>query len=287
MRFSRFLAALLVAAFIVPTASFAQAIATRGALPPPGVPAAKGEPRKLAPGVEQTISPEDRAAEKVSRHDIVETVAGNPNFGVPPGSPAISPAKGVRFEHDVRGFKFGFKPMRMMNVDIPAPSGKMQQKLVWYMIVHVTNPSEDKPLLFAPVIWLEDLDKKTTYPEQLIPVAIAPIQRREDPNRPLTSIVQMSGEFGPGEDRWGVATWTDLDPTIKRFSVFVEGLSTAYQWDDPEGAYQAGEAPGSGRKLLQKTLQINFWRPADPFHEHEAEIRYGLPGDVDYRWVYR
>ena len=121
----------------------------------------------------------------------------------------------------------------------------------------------------------------------MIPVATAYIQRREDPNRKLLDTIQIEGDIAPGKEVWGVATWADMDPSMDRFSIFVRGLSNAYQWIDQPGAFKPGDPPGSGRKLIPKTLQLNFWRPGDDRFEHEAEIRYGIPGDVDYRWIYR
>jgi hypothetical protein len=91
------------------------------------------------------------------------------------------------------------------------------------------------------------------------------------------------------EDRsvWGVATWEDLDPRIDFFSVSVQGLTNAYKWIDPPGAYSAGDAPGTGRVLLQRTLVLNFWRPGDEYNEADRTVHYGIPGKVDYSWVYR
>jgi hypothetical protein len=275
------------AACAAPSIGFGQAVASREAARLPARPAEPAQPRKLAPGVEQTIPVDNRPTDVISRHDLVEILAESPSFGVAPNTSSASPAKGVRFVQDVRGLNFSFKPLRMIQVDVPTPSGRMQRKLVWYMVFHVTNPSSDKPFKFAPQFWLDDLDKHVTYSEKLIPVAIPLIRRREDPHRTLLNTVEISGEIGPGQDVWGVVTWDDLDPTMKHFSMFVQGLSNAYKWQDPEGAYKQGDAPGTGRKILEKTLQLNFWRPADPFYEHESEIRYGIPGDVDYRWVYR
>ncbi len=39
--------------------------------------------------------------------------------------------------------------------------------------------------------------------------------------------------------------------------------------------------------LTEKTLVLNFWRPGDEFVEDQRVIRYGIPGQVDYSWVYR
>jgi hypothetical protein len=94
----------------------------------------------------------------------------------------------------------------------------------------------------------------------------------------------------------------------------VSGLTNAYRWEDPPGAYERALAAskraaavksgtgdqdvpffvpqdvnpvGAGRKFTRKTLKLNFWRPGDEYYEHEKEFRLGIPGEVDYEWVYR
>ena len=67
----------------------------------------------------------------------------------------------------------------------------------------------------------------------------------------------------------------------------IEGLTNAYRWEDPEGAWNDGDPPGTGRTFTTKTLQLNFWRPGDEFDPHEDEIRFGIPGKEPYRWMYR
>ena len=107
---------------------------------------------------------------------------------------------------------------------------------------------------------------------------------------------------------WGIATWTGVDPRSDFFSVFIQGLTNAYRWQDPPGAYQDGDPPMTGRRFTYKTLQLNFWRAGDAIETREDEIRFGVPnqnevpaikGDdevlkiyrlkerVDYLWVYR
>jgi hypothetical protein len=90
-----------------------------------------------------------------------------------------------------------------------------------------------------------------------------------------------------GETLWGVAMWEEVYPRIDRFSIYVYGLTNAYKWKDEPGAYKPNDAIGVGRTLARKTLKLNFWRPGDEYFEHEDEIRYGYPGEVDYEWVYR
>jgi hypothetical protein len=104
---------------------------------------------------------------------------------------------------------------------------------------------------------------------------------------------------------WGYVTWTDIDPRIDFFSIYVQGLTNSYQFEDEQGALGPGDPPLEGRTFSSKTLQLNFWRPGDSVFLHEGELRYGVPIDVDaarqaeileqyglkqrldYLWVYR
>lgn len=257
---------LLVAISVLP-AKFAEA---QEPAPPA---AAAGSFRKLAPGVETTVPAEIKPEETFS----IQTILGQPN---------------VRVTHFVQCLEFTFKPLRFIRLQVPDSSGVMKERLVWYLVYHIKqpvieatdakgDPIEPKPMRFYPVFWLEDQQTKKVYQDRLIAPAIAAIRRREDPNRVLLNSVEISGEIPPspaGEDHsvWGVVTWDNIDLRINRFAVYVAGLSTAYKPAED----------GSGN-LLQKTLQVNFWRPGDAFFEREDEIRLGVPGDVDYRWLYR
>ena len=283
-----------------------------GQKPPAAKPLTVRSPyRKLAPGVLISIDPMQNLEESVSRHDVVELLAVDPKFDW---------AKDIAFRHDVWVLRFQFKPMRIIWVDVPERSGKMQRKPIWYMVYVVTNvgkvahPEEDvklkyetaeprqlfqvqsvdRPIRFVPEFLLEGHQHMKpeegftkVYPDRVIPVAMAPIRSREDPRRRFLTSVEMCREIAVGESQWGVATWEDIDPRIVRFSVYVFGLTNAYRWKDVAGEYKPGDSVLKGRKLYRKTLQLNFWRPADPYFEHEEEIRYGVPGGVDYQWVYR
>ena len=97
----------------------------------------------------------------------------------------------------------------------------------------------------------------------------------------LRNTVEIAGEIPPvgsGRDTWGVVTWEGVDPRTDRVSIYIEGLTNAYKW---------AESVKGKERLRQKALKLNFWRPGDRHFEHEAEIRYGIPGEVDYQWVYR
>jgi hypothetical protein len=235
----------------------------------------------------------------------------------------------------------------MVEVDIPQPTGKMQRKLIWYLVYRVSNRGraidvkwyrEESGQLsgkaepgtysadrykeirfrepgprFLPHFVLESLEYKKAYMDRIIPAAQKLIQARENPgaNIKLHNSIEMSQIRIPLSDEriergiWGVVTWEDVDPRIDFFSIYVRGLTNAFKFVDPPGAYKAGQPPGSGREFTHKTLQLNFWRPGDSVLEHEEEVRYGIPVDpdpnlqnyvlgmyglserLDHLWVYR
>jgi hypothetical protein len=132
---------------------------------------------------------------------------------------------------------------------------------------------------------------------------VAAIRARELPGQELLNTVEMAERTIPvtkgraDQGVWGVATWTDIDPRIDFFSVYVGGLTNAYQWEDVAGAYKTGDPPGKGRRFARKMLRLNFWRPGDESLLDEREIRLGAPigksdlynasDGVAYAWVYR
>jgi hypothetical protein len=276
-------------------------------------PAKKTSNAPVAPGVMITIDPDTDVGDTVSRHDVVELLAVDKDF---------SWAKDVDFRHEIWGLQFKFKPVRMISVDVPQSSGKMQRKLIWYMVYSVTNTgktmmpvkdaplsyekelankekiyeikSVDKPIHFSPAFLLDGHNRlkegegfTKLYPDRVIPVADAAIQVREGYGQKILTSVEMNRDIPVGRTVWGVATWEDLDPKIVQFSVYVTGLTNAYRWEDTPEGYKEGDPVAKGRKLLRKTLKLNFWRPGDSYYETEDEIRYGIPGRVDYEWVYR
>lgn len=255
----------------------------------------QGPYRKLAPGVMKPIDTVPEVKDTHATHDVVELLAVDPKFDW---------AKKQTFRRDVWYLDFQFKPLRIVYVDIPQPGGKMEQARVYYMVYTVTNPgkalhpvkqkdgtynveSVDTPIRFVPQFVMEAPEYKYVYPEHVLPLAVPVIQAREDRNRKLLNSVEMCREIAVGETLWGVATWDGVDPRIDHFEIYVQGLTNAYQWADEDGAYKTGDPIGTGRRLAKRTLRINFWRPGDEFFVHEREIRYGIPGKVDYDWVYR
>ncbi len=109
-------------------------------------PAAARKPQPFAPGVETIIPVDLQPEETVSIHDIVELraeedLAWTPNY-LSEGETLHNMARDVRFRRDVWCLEFAFKPLRMMWVDIPTTSGKVNRSLVWYMVYRVKNTGE-------------------------------------------------------------------------------------------------------------------------------------------------
>ena len=292
---------------------------------------AQGRYRKLAPGVIKKIEPQIDEEETFSGpREVVELVGDaklnwNPNYSSKTNT-LLAKAQATIFRRQVWGLEFGFKPVRMIEVD---------GKQIWYLEYYVKNngmhknpePETDQngnviysnklvnhTVRFFPNFVLESHELNRAYMDSVMPAAVAKIRRREDPNRKFYDSVSISSipikVSTPDEDNsvWGIATWTNVDPRTDFFSVFVRGLTNAYRWEDPDGAFRPGSEPGTGRRYSFKTLQLNFWRPGDSIDPNEREIRYGLPtkaqlppkkgGDeilsiyrvperVDYQWIYR
>ena len=85
----------------------------------------------------------------------------------------------VKFRRDIYCLEFSFKPLRMIEVDVPAASGGTERKLVWYLVYRVRNtgqvlkPVEGKdgvftaelgkggPVRFLPQFVLESHDRQS------------------------------------------------------------------------------------------------------------------------------
>jgi hypothetical protein len=280
-------------------------------------------PRQLAPGVLTTIPPGLAPADTVSTHDVVEirsnpTLTWNPEY-LAASDTLVGKSSATKFRREIWGLEFSFKPLRMIDVN---------GRKVWYLVYRVRNTGatlvptagedgvysavkgQGKPRRFVPEFVLESHDRgpngkriQRSYLDSVIPSAVAAISRRETPGRMLLNNAEIAQQLIPVSsnrvDRglWGVATWTDVDPRMDFYSVYVGGLTNAYRWEDAPGAYRPGDPPGRGRTFARKMLQLNFWRPGDEFHQSEREIRYGVPLDnarlyevgdgVAHRWVYR
>jgi len=279
------------------------------------VSATRAQTPHFAPGVLTEIPPDPQYEETYSGPmDLLDIVKGLPELEWKPNYTAQSRtifarAKLVVMRRTVWNLSFAFKPLRMIEVDVPQPSGKMQRKRVWYMVYRVRYAGNDlEPLeekdrfdrvtykagpvahenrFFFPQFILESLDYAKAYQDRIIPAAKELIAKRELRGQPLFNTVEISQQPIPlstvdaPHDVWGVATWEDIDPRIDFFSVYVGGLTNAYRPVNIPNAYKPNDPNGAGVQLLGKTLRLNYWRPGDTVDEHEEEIHYGVPVFVD------
>ncbi|SMP42108.1 hypothetical protein SAMN06265222_101710 [Neorhodopirellula lusitana] len=230
--------------------------------------------------------------------------------------------KQVVLRREIFCLEFSFKPLRQIYLDIPRPDGRMQRKLVHYMVYRVRyrggdlRPAADDlntPIYrriesvsynsrrFFPMMVLEDHETGKKFTDRILPTAMKRIAIREQISTRLHNSVDIStvkiprtkDEDAPGV--WGVATWVDVDPNLDFFSVNVFGLTNAFQ-QDGEGA----DAP-----YRRKALILNFYRPGDSMDPTSDRVRFGVPAyddpteqayllkkygqreRLDYRWSFR
>ena len=125
--------------------------------------------------------------------------------------------------------------------------------------------------------WRADITA-VAYPDRILPLALLKIQERERVAKLHTTVSITQEEIVPGEELWGVAMWTDVDPRINEFSIFVTGLTNAYQWSNrvaEDGTYVNRGAIGEGRIVKRRVLKTNWWRIGDDHSLNESQIRFG------------
>ena len=286
------------------------------------------ELRKLAPGVMREVNPVIQIEETFTEpRPVVELVHGpkeldwSPNYDAKVNT-LLAKAETAVFYKSVWGLKLEFKTPRLIQVD---------GKDVWYFVYKVTNDgrhlnpvegedgtatneSVNHTVRFFPSFILESHEIGRAYMDKVYPKAFQKIAKREDKNRKFYNSVNISSVpikvSTPEVDNglWGIALWTDVDPRTDFFSINIGGLTNAYRWTDPAGAYREGDPPGKGRRFSFKTLKLNFWRPGDDEDLDELEFHYGVPTvgqlppgrnedeilkiyrlekRVDHLWIYR
>jgi hypothetical protein len=306
--------------------NFGLAAATAFAQPPKQdlskIPASDGSVY-IVPSDLVVVSKDGKTVEVGSHDDLVSQVltlseiASQPGLAFDPltatkGVTLSEKAKKVQIARTLWQLEFAFKPMRMIEVDLPQTSGKMQRKRLWYMVYRVTNrgnyltaepqpqdagvsylpkitnelPQGSPPIRFFPHFVIKATEQGKEYIDRDIPAAQKWIEKRETRGggTKLYSSTEISAIdlpiSTPDEDRsvWGYAVWEDVDPKIDSFSVLVSGLTNAYRIADKPAT---GTEIGATRKLSPRILQINFWRPSDAKSGDEGAFKVGVQIDSD------
>lgn len=275
--------------------------------------AQKGGFRKLAPGVLTVIPPDKTSGDELLHGDLLEITEGlsrpPDNFvwephRAPANTTLVERARNRSFPRDIWCLEFAFKPPRMIEVDIPGPGSKMQRKRVWYLVYRVKNKggrrtavdgqdptkldstSFEVPVRFIPHFVLESLEplsdaeglaRHRAYLDRVVPSAMDAIRRREDPRQRFYDSAEMvAKEIAAGEERWGIAVWTDVDPRIDFFSIYASGLTNSIRWRKRKGAViNATDKPGSDMEVALESLRLDFWLPAaGDAAEREMSVGY-------------
>lgn len=319
--------------------AFAQAVSPSDANVPKIVPPSKSglAPRKLVDGVMTVVGADQNSEDTalgpydlgfVAEHPELEWTApdfpeNKPHFASP-SETLLSMSREVILRHDVWGLEFSFKPARLIEVDVPQRSGKMQRKVVWYLIYKVRYTGKDllpktenvvgsdvpeppesvrfESVRFLPRFTIVSKERNLNIDAQILPSAKEAIAKRERVGKPIYDHIEIGkldiAVTSTEKDNavWGVATWMDVDPRLDFFAIDVRGLTNAYKIRmDTDGK----------KNFDRKTLRVYFWRPGDSIDESKDRILLGLPAlenrerldyylqqfnlqeRLDYQWIYR
>ena len=192
--------------------------------------------------------------------------------------------------------------MRMIPVELTdAKTGEKKLEFVWYIAYRAFHrrageridekapknefDSPVSPPLFIPeaTLVVTDNDRQDVFPDQVIPEALAAINKREKANyKTAVSIVGPLPKASEGEkdDKhalWGVAMWRGIDPDADKYTVYLTGFSNGIRkLNGPDGT-----------TIVQtKTIMQKYWRRGDRFDQAEPEI-IPDPKKSDSEWIYR
>ncbi len=192
-----------------------------------------------------------------------------------------------------------FKPMRLIPVELTDPkTGEKKREYVWYIAYRAMHQKTGErvdekapenqfdppvsPPMFIPEFTLvvTDNDRQDIFPDQVIPEALAAINKREKANYKTT--VNIVGPLPEATDPGsgdttalsGVAMWRGIDPEADRYTVYMTGFSNGIRKvDGPDG-----------KPIVQtKTIMQRYWRRGDRFEQREPEITL----DGESKWIYR
>jgi hypothetical protein len=285
-------------------------------------PAAAAQPsgyRKLSPGALTVIAADRSGDDALLRADIPEITEGLSELAWEPqqaavGATLVEQGRNRDFPRDIWCLEFAFKPPRQIDVDVPSRDLRMQRKRLWYLLYRVKNvgarrivmddgdatrlKSEEieRAVRFLPHFVLESNEGLTSaegalayraYLDRVVPSALGPIREREDLRLDIHDSARMTErDIQPGEERWGVAVWEDVDPRIDSFSIFIRGLTNAIRWRPRTGArFTADSVPGSGEEHALESLRLDFWRPGDDATNPAEEMSVGHAGMYERRAI--
>src|SRR5262245_59581527 len=159
--------------------------------------------RQFAPGVLTTIPPAPQAEEMFSGPvPLVELPIAIKDLQYEPklaakSSTVFERAQAALLRRTIWNLEFSFKPMRMIYVDVPQASGRMQRQRVWYMVYRVRNlGSHLKPKgLVTQDVAAADTESKDPNEEvlELIDPGVPPPKELYEKFKDFTDEVEVFG----------------------------------------------------------------------------------------------
>lgn len=213
--------------------------------------------------------------------------------------PPLVTGEEMTAQHNIWALEVYMKPMRLIPVELTDPkTGEKKLEYVWYITYRAvhrksldrTEPNTpenqfDEPVsppLFIPefTMILTDNDRTEVLPDQVIPEALAAINKREKTN--FKSSVAIVGPLpeandpGAGTENalMGVAMWRGVDPDADRYTVYMTGFSNGIR---------KVNGPDDQPIIQTKTIKTKYIRRGDRFEQNEGEIQ--LDGEPE--WIYR
>jgi hypothetical protein len=212
---------------------------------------------------------------------------------------AVASGEEQTSQSDLWMFDVYFKPMRLIPVELSDPkTGEKKLEYVWYIVYRAYNHKFEQkgtdnspineldpplaPQQFIPEFTLvvTDNDRNEVFPDQVIPEALAAINKREKGNYknavsvvgPIPEAVAPNSPDAVAIE--GVAMWRGINKDADRYTVFMTGFSNSIRKVD---------GPNGTPIIQTKTVMQKYWRRGDRFDQREPEI--SLEGDT--QWVYR
>jgi hypothetical protein len=96
---------------------------------------------KVLTVIEPDLLPEETATGPIATKEITANIPNlqyTPNFEEKTNT-LFEKSKQHVYRRTIWGYEFSFKPLRMIDVDIPQPEGRMKRKLIWYMVYRIRN----------------------------------------------------------------------------------------------------------------------------------------------------
>ncbi len=260
----------------------------------------------------------------IKKHPEIAWKSGKGNY-TPASKTLLAMSKEIVFRREVWCMEIAFKPVRMIEIEVPQPGGGSKDKVVWYLLYRlryvggdlrpepekdkfgndvVTEPRSESDLWrrIFPTFTINSRVSGKLLVDRVIPNAKRAIELRERVGQRVYDSIEMQTIpiklSTPQENNevWGVATWTDVEPSMNFFSVDIRGITNA----------QRLEVDGQGKnQFLHKTLVLHFFRPGDTINQVADPVLYGIPAlsdpsrqkyvlekfgvdrRLDHVWVYR